>query len=559
MSVLAPQTSPQHWPVPAHLKDNRHVMAEATVMTAPTLLTNPTGSADLKSEGDTVTGETIAVKKEAAEEAKVPTRLMLFLLCAVSALEGADTALLPAAMLALQKDVGLKFTDLAYLNVAEAVCVNLAAPLWGILADRGAVSRRKILIIGSLGQGAVTVMLSVITALGPMVFLRALNGIMLSALRPISNGIIADSTSSSQQGKIFGRVQASLLLGMFVTTLTAVPMANKEIWNIQGWRVAFVLIGSLSVVVSGLVGCFFVEPPRPQGAEGAGPAKKGFGVVLEEILMLLRFLRIPSFGVMIMQGIFGTIPWSVMGNMTLFFQLSGQSDTSAAVLSAEGTVAGVFGNLLGGMVADALSRRFGLHGRPLNAQITVAIGIPIIYLIFMGIPPGEGSFAGYFLLIAGFGILGSWAQSGTNFPVLASIVPANSRSKVMAWECALENSIANALGPPVVAFLATKCFGYKFGEEEKSGKSIASAEALGQAMTAVICFPWLICFCAYSLLHWSYPRDIRRLQKKQQQQEAEAVELKLRASASSSSSISSSVHQLSPKVAGMDEAVITSI
>lgn len=529
-------------------------MAESTEMTAPTLLTQPTVSDALKSEGTVVTDEKAVVKKEAEEVKKEPAPLMLFLLCAVSALEGADTALLPAAMLALQKDVGLKFTDLAYLNVAQAVCTNIAAPLWGIFADRNLLSRRNILIIGSLGQGAVTVLLSCVTVMGPMIFLRALNGIMLSALRPISNGIIADTTSSAQQGKIFGRVQASLLFGMFVTTLTAVPMSNKEIWNMEGWRVAFVLIGSLSVVVSGLLGCFFVEPPRPQGAESDVPAKKGCGAVLEEILMLLRFFRIPSFGVMIIQGIFGTIPWSVMGNMTLYLQLSGETDTSAAVLSAESTVAGMFGNLLGGMVADALTRRFGLHGRPLNAQITVAIGLPMIYLIFMGVPAGEGSFAGYFFLIAGFGLLGSWAQSGTNFPVLASIVPASCRSKVMAWECALENSIANALGPPVVAFLATKCFGYKFGEEEKSGKSIASAEALGQAMTAVICFPWVICFCAYSLLHWSYPRDIKRLQQKQQQQ-AKTVELKT--AASSTSSISGSSHQLSTEVAGADEAVLS--
>merc|ERR1711972_1189191 len=109
------------------------------------------------------------------------------------------------------------------------------------------------------------------------------------------------------------------------------------------------------------------------------------------------------------------------------------------------------------------------------------------------------------------GIRGSGAQSGTNFPILSAIVPAESRSRVMAWECALENSIANALGPPVVSLLATHAFGYRFGEEEQSGDSLESAKALGQAMSAVICLPWLVCFCAYSLLHWSYPRDVRRL------------------------------------------------
>lgn len=459
---------------------------------------------------------TVVEDRKESEVDKYPSYQMMFLLCAVSALEGADTALLPAAMMALQRDVGLKFTDLAYLNVAQMVCTNLAAPLWGILADRGTLSRRNILIIGSLGQGAVTVLLSFITVMGPLIFLRALNGIMLSALRPISNGIIADTTSSAQQGKIFGRVQASLMLGMFVTTLTAVPMANKQIWNLDGWRVAFVLIGSLSVVVAGLLVWLFKEPRRPECDESA---KKGVRAVLEEMLTLMSFFRMPTFGVMIMQGIFGTIPWTVMGNMTLYLQLSGQNDTSAAVLSATSTVAGLFGNLLGGMVSDALTRRFALHGRPLNAQITVAIGIPIIYLIFMGIPAGEGSFIVYFALIAGFGLFGSWAQAGTNFPVLSSIVPATSRSKVMAWECALENSIANALGPPVVAFLATNCFGYTFGEEERSGKSIASAEALGQAMTVVIVFPWIICFLAYSLLHWSYPRDIKLLQLQEQTQQ----------------------------------------
>lgn len=116
----------------------------------------------------------------------------------------------------------------------------------------------------------------------------------------------------------------------------------------------------------------------------------------------------------------------------------------------KGTVVGVFGNLLGGFIADILAKRFGYHGRPLSdtwlqvlvitsrnpwnkgrlvehnyiynmirtkpsvgdwrppeagralfgpgtrpeacsvkAQISVAVGIPLIYLWFAGIPPGS--------------------------------------------------------------------------------------------------------------------------------------------------------------------------
>eukprot|EP00435_Cladocopium_sp_Y103_P065244 s79_g27.t1 len=58
----------------------------------------------------------------------------------------------------------------------------------------------------------------------------------------------------------------------------------------------------------------------------------------------------------------------------------------------------------------------------------------MVFLQFYGIPPGEGTFGVYFALIAAFGLLGSWAQSGTNFPILSDIVPASDRSKVMAWE-----------------------------------------------------------------------------------------------------------------------------
>ena len=53
----------------------------------------------------------------------------------------------------------------------------------------------------------------------------------------------------------------------------------------------------------------------------------------------------------------------------------------------------------------------------------------------------------------------------------------------MAWECALENSIATLIGPVFVAKLAMM-FGYTFGEEEAEGKSLSAATALGQAMAA---------------------------------------------------------------------------
>jgi len=123
--------------------------------------------------------------------------------------------------------------------------------------------------------------------------------------------------------------------------------------------------------------------------------------------------------------------------------------------------------------------------------------------------------------IALFGLFGTWAQSGTNFPILSEIVPATARTKAMAWEMALENSFANAVGPPIVAFLAT-ANGYDFNSQDESVRQISwasssvnlnSANALGKATAACIIAPWLLCLVAYSFLHWTYREDVNQLKK----------------------------------------------
>merc|ERR1712110_512101 len=214
----------------------------------------------------------------------------------------------------------------------------------------------------------------------------------------------------------------------------------------------------------------------------------------------------------IMQGIFGTIPWSVMVNMILYLQKCGIEDSQAAVLSSAQLISTIVGNLLGGYVADQLAAKFGLRGRPLNAQISVFFGIFPMFLFFYGAAPEQADFWVYLGLILVFGLLGTWAQSGTNFPILSEIVPASSISRVMAWEGALENSLAQGIGPPTVALIATYCFGYDFNAEQESGQgeaeALRNARALGTAMAAVICLPWLITFLTYGLLYFTYPRDV---------------------------------------------------
>merc|ERR1719215_1723143 len=294
---------------------------------------------------------------------------------------------------------------------------------------------------------------------------------------------------------------------MLFTSLLATPIARVTVFGVQGWRVAFVLVGSLSLIVCALLFFLFKDPKTTKERQ-----HRGARAVWDELKSLLQFFTIPTFTIMILQGIFGTIPWGVLGMQTLYFQMSGLTDGEATVLQTEGLVVGIFGNTIGGYVADALARRYGYHGRPLNAQFTVAIGLPLIAAMFYWIKPGEGSVYVYFVLLLLWALLGCWAQSGTNFPILCEIVPADKRCRILAWECCLENTIASAVTPFVVASVSTY-FGYHFGQDNKDDPvaKLESAEALGKSMTLITLVPGVACFCVYSILHCTYERDVKRV------------------------------------------------
>jgi len=268
-----------------------------------------------------------------SETGKEPSCLMQALLCAAAVLEGVDTQLLGVCMFALQTDIGFVITDLAILTVVQGVSINIAAPFWGIIADRGYLCRRNILVIGAIGQGIVTILLAFVEVLWPMIVLRTLVGCLLAALRPISNGIIADMTSEDRRGKLFGRVQCSLLMGMFLAIQVVGNMARKTIFGFNGWRVAFVIVGVFAIVVGMMIAVLLEEPKKQEQEQKSGQERQSgrfawVSTIKEEILDLSQFLTIPTFLVMIMQGVFGTIPWTTMSNM-FCFKVCGFASASA--------------------------------------------------------------------------------------------------------------------------------------------------------------------------------------------------------------------------------------
>merc|ERR1712045_489964 len=153
-----------------------------------------------------------------------------------------------------------------WLGMVQGIFQNMGAIVWGIMADRGFMSRRKILCFAAAVQGLCTLSLAFISSIPPMWPIRMANGFFLAALRPISNGIVADLAPEIHQGYYFGLMQGLFSVGTSGTGMIVGPLAEVE-YDIpglgvqRGWRIAFAIVSSFAIVASFLALSIMPEVP----------------------------------------------------------------------------------------------------------------------------------------------------------------------------------------------------------------------------------------------------------------------------------------------------------
>lgn len=467
------------------------------------------------------------------ESKKAPTstgisKPVVFTLCLIALVEGMDLVLIGATSWVWFEAppigvVGWSFQMNGYLATVQGIFQNAGAAFWGIAADRGYLNRKWILVYAAAAQALCTMALGYVETIPPMWFIRALNGFFLAALRPISNGLVADLVPEKDQGYYFGLMQGLWSLGLSATGMIVSPIAPDMLTipvlgQVVGWRVAFYVIAMAAVLASILAALVMPEVPSAPLTEEQKAQSPAEGAK-HEIKTMLTFLRYPSFVLMICQGIFGSIPWLVMGNLQMFMLLGGLTKEQTIPVSAMGLF-GVVGGFLGGVISDALTKVIGPRGRPATAMATVALGVPLMYTLYWGLAPWYTP--EYFtvlnicIIMAAFNVLANWAQPGCNFPILSQIVTAKDRNKVICWEMAFENTMANILGNNAPAFVIWYLSLPPIDVDPFNPKNLDMAESLGLAQVFTICTPWVICFFIYSGLLWSFPVDLKRVQQEKE-------------------------------------------
>lgn len=139
------------------------------------------------------------------------------------------------------------------------VATVLAAPYWG---RRGQLTGyKKVLLIGMVGSGVVSLLHSLTNSLWVLGGLRFLFGLFLAALMPACNALIARTVGPEFRGRAFGFSSSAAQLGFFVG-----PLAGGFLGENWGSHIVFVFTALLLFITAFYLRDKSIEPsrsPRP--------------------------------------------------------------------------------------------------------------------------------------------------------------------------------------------------------------------------------------------------------------------------------------------------------
>ncbi|RZS02119.1 hypothetical protein BHM03_00032101 [Ensete ventricosum] len=434
-------------------------------------------------------------------------------------MERADEALLPA----VYKEVGAALdatpTALGSLTLFRSIVQTCCYPLAAYMSMR--YDRTHVVALGAFLWSAATFLVAVSTTFFQVAVARALNGVGLALVIPSIQALVADSSDDNTRGSAFGWLYLTSGFGSIIGNFLGLLLASTSVMGIAGWRVAFHLITVLSVVVGILVRLFAVDPNFPKNLTGANDKAASRKLSWAEVKDLIEeaktVMRIPSFQIIVAQGISGSFPWSALAFMPMWLELVGFSHSETGLLMTLFSIATSLGALFGGKLGDFLAKHFPNAGRIVLSQISSGSCIPLAGVLLLVLPgdPSTGLAHGLVFFIMGLSI--SWNAAATNkycSPIFAEIVPERSRTSIYALDRSFESILAS-FAPPVVGILAEHLYGYRptpsgSGEGAVLESDRANAASLAKALYTGIAIPMSLCCSIYSFLYCTYPRDRAR-------------------------------------------------
>ncbi|XP_052197595.1 uncharacterized protein LOC127804696 isoform X2 [Diospyros lotus] len=328
-------------------------------------------------------------------------------------MERADESLLPG----VYKEVGAALhtdpTGLGSLTLFRSIVQSSCYPLAAYLASRH--NRTHVIALGAFLWAAATFLVAFSSTFLEVAISRGLNGIGLAIVTPAIQSLVADSTDDTNRGTAFGWLQLTANFGSIIGGLCSVLIASTSIMGIPGWRIAFHLVGLLSVIVGILVRLFANDPRFSDSEAKAQVPNKSFWSELKDLVKEAKMvLKIPSFQIIVAQGVAGSFPWSALSFAPMWLELIGFSHKTVALLWTLFVIAGSLGGLFGGKMGDILAQHFPNSGRIILSQISSGSAIPLAAILLLVLPDDPSTaFLHGFVLFA-MGLVISWNGPATN-------------------------------------------------------------------------------------------------------------------------------------------------
>ncbi|MFO1457078.1 MAG: MFS transporter [Steroidobacteraceae bacterium] len=398
---------------------------------------------------------------------------VLFFASMVSTL---DRALINLVVDPLKHDLVLTDVQISLLQgLAFGIFYATVGLPVGLAADR--YSRRGLIIAGVSVWSLATMASGYVASFGELFAARLLVGLGEAALSPAAISLIADLFPPEKRGRPIGvfLMGQALANGVAISTTSFVVEAAARggfagvpwLAGLAPWRVAFVLAGTLGVlVVGGLL--LAREPVRRRALAGAPSAQAGsadqFGA---HALACLRFLRsraavfVPLYlgFALVFVAVYGAAAW------TPTMLMRGFGATRAEVgqwLGPLSMTASILGAVVGGTIIDRSARRGAKVG---HLGILALVPFLIIPSGFAVLAPG---FVASAVLVASANLFVPTVSTGV-LATLQSSMPPDMRGLSVALTGLVNTLLGATFGPLIIAALTDRVFvdpaavGYSIG------------------------------------------------------------------------------------------------
>ena len=358
---------------------------------------------------------------------------LLFFLTLLNLLNFVDRQLIASFANFIVPDLGL--TDWQYgilTGLAFVFFYSIMGLFMGTLADK--YNRPRLIGFGVLLWSIFTALTGAAKGFISMAIPRAFIGVGESILTPTSMSMLSDSFPANRMGFAAGVYYMGVPIGVGIS-LIIVGFLGEPL----GCRNCFYILGGIGAVL-GIIAFFFKDRPRKHLIDNPDEVNLSFS----EIVSTLRQALTSSNALIL--TIAGGVLYHVALGAAVFEQLwyaqerGFERSEIAQLTGIIGVVAGLAGNLFGGLMSDWWLRTFN-QGRPMFLFWLTLLLLPL-GIIYRFVEPN--TFIFWLGVVIGYFQLGCFY--GPTFSTVQELVPPKIRATVVAFYILCLNLIGLTFG-----------------------------------------------------------------------------------------------------------------